>query len=100
MNVFDGDIQLEFQNYLGLVRSVINLVDFIIKTMKAIVLLVVFMIGMVAAIAVASPPKEKYLLNAFKCDTSYCKPPHCRCSSTVLDKDIPVADIPQVSTTN
>lgn len=36
------------------------------------------------------------LLAAETCDPMQCKPPNCRCASTILDDKIPEAQIPQV----
>lgn len=48
--------------------------------------------------AVGQNPNQ-HLPLAASCDPAACKVPDCRCSSTVLDSDIPIEQTPQVCAT-
>lgn len=44
--------------------------------------------------------EQLVLTKAVPCDPQVCVAPACRCSSTVLDKDIPIEKTPQVGMTS
>lgn len=60
---------------------------------------VYFVLFSVVVHGVLSVPQisKRDLKLAASCDPSACKPPNCRCSSTILDEKIPVPQIPQVN---
>lgn len=65
--------------------------------MKVVFVLILTVCGALAAPQTRADGDEDTVLSkAFGCDAEQCQLPACKCSSTVLDPNIPIENTPQV----